>query len=403
MKYIILLLLLPISISYAQSAMPGSVLTFYITDENLVTDHRGVMTIPTAGLVDFTINGIPIGGPDTMVETGIGTGVFQLQLTLPSSVNGRPLQNGDVVLMTYHQRADYSGHPQTLTQSVVLNSIPTTTEGTPEQSVNIGQYYTLRLYAPNFNLDSQVPDDIPLDLVEVHMGGVSTTLADSAFDMGTGVLRETGPNTDIFAATFKIPRTIDGFPVEIGSTLEFRVVDNSQLIPSESSIFLRIGTHYQPTAPQSPAALAPRNISVQTASTSGTAVNFINSTVLEGLLGAVCYPSSGSVFPIGTTTVTCSATNQEGTSVLRSFSVVVSHVENPMPHWVKNLAGFWCSGSIQDSDFKVAIKFLDSNKIILVPSSQSQTLSVDRAGICAWSEGKITDDQALQLLYPLIR
>ncbi|NHI03077.1 hypothetical protein DYY67_0198 [Candidatus Nitrosotalea sp. TS] len=67
MKYLaISLLLLPISLCYAQSATPGAVLSFYINDENLVTDHRGVMTLSTAGLVDFTIDGTPISGPSSM-------------------------------------------------------------------------------------------------------------------------------------------------------------------------------------------------------------------------------------------------------------------------------------------------------------------------------------------------
>jgi hypothetical protein len=397
------------SIGYvsAQSPLPGSVLTFYITDENLVTNHRGVMTLSTAGLVDFTIDGTPIEGPDSMVETGIDTGVFQLQINLPSSVNGRSLQNGDVVLMTYHQPADYSGHPQTITQSVVLNSVPTTSvqPSESEQSINIGRYYTLQLYAPNYNLDSQVPDDIPLNIVEVHMGGVSTTLADPAFDIGNGVLRETGPNTDTFAATFKIPRSIDGFPVEIGSTLEFRVQDNSQQIPSESSTFLRIGTHYQPntytTAP--PSAPVLNNINVKTASTVGTNVNFTNYNVLQGYSDSVCYPASSSFFPIGTTTVTCSALNPVGTSALKSFTVTVTHGGNPIPSWVKNVAGFWCAGKIQDSEFKTTISFLNSSKVILVPLLQGNSPTVDKASICSWSDGKITDDAVVQLFYQLIR
>lgn len=406
MRYVaVLLLLIPISICYGQSAMPGSVITFYITDENLVTNHRGVMTISTAGLVDFTLDGYPISGPGSMVETGIDTGVFQLQLTIPSSVNGRPIQNGDVIVMTYHQPADYSGNPQTLTQSVTLNSIPTTTvqQSGSQQSVNIGQYYTLQVYAPNYNLDSQVPDDIPLNLVEVHMGGVSTTLADSAFYVGNGVLRETGPNTNVFAATFKIPREIDGFPVEIGSTLEFRVEDNSQTIPSESSIFLTIGTHYTPNTTTRPTVIAPRSINIQTNNAFGVPVNFLNSTVLEGLTGAVCYPSSGSVFPIGTTTVTCSATNAEGTSVLRSFAVTISQNAHPIPGWVKNLARFWCNGAIQYNDLKTAIHFLNSSRIVAIPSSQNAGLPVDKEGICAWSAGKSSDAQALQIFSALIR
>jgi hypothetical protein len=412
------LLLFPISICYAQSAVPGAVLTFYINDENLVTDHRGVMTLSTAGLVDFTIDGTPIPGPSSMVETGIDTGQFQLQLTLPSSVNGRPLQNGDVVLMTYHQPTDNNGNPQTITQSVVLSSAPasiqspapSTMPSSPveqpseqEQSVNIGQYFTLQVYAPDYNLDSQVLGNIPLNLVQVNLEGVQTTLADPAFETSTGTLRETGLNTDVFAATFRIPQAIDGFPVEIGSTLEFTFEDNSEPIPAESSIYVTIGTHYQNTAPAAPSAPVSHNITVQTTSTSGTIVNFLNSTMLQGLVNPVCYPSSGSFFPIGTTTVTCSAINQEGNSALKSFSVTVSQESNFIPSWVKNLAGFWCNGSIQDSDFEAAIQFLNSNKMISIPQPQNQTLPIDKSDICSWSEGKITDDEVAKLFYPLIR
>lgn len=399
MRYLVLLLLLPLPLCYAQSTLPGSLLTFYITDGNLVTNHRGIMTLSTAGLVDFTINGIPISGPSSMVETGVDTGVFQLQLSLPSTMDGRPLQNGDVVQMIYHQPADYAGNPQTITQSVTLTSVPSSVQPSAS-SVDIGHYFTLLLDAPNYNLDSQVPDDIPLDLVQVHMGGVSTTLADKAFDVGNGVLRETGPNTGLFAATFKIPREIDGFPVEIGSTIEFRIVDTSQPIPSESSIFVTVGTQTPAvTAPSGP--VLPRVMNVVTTSTSGTTVNFANDTVLEGLSQASCFPKSGSYFPVGKTTVTCAGLNPEGTSVLRSFTVTVSLAGKPVPHWVRNLAGFWCQGTVSTSDFAQAIKYLASAKIIYIP--QSLSASIDRPRICAWAEGGITDVQVLQLFSPLVR
>ena len=397
----VLLLLLPFPAVLGQSPTAGTVLTFYITDENLVTDHRGVMTLSTAGLVDFTINGTPIAGPSEMVETGIDTGVFQLQVSLPPTVDGRALQNGDVVQMTYHQPADYSGHPQTVTQSVTLSSIPTAPVAPSASSINIGQYYTLQIYAPNYNLDSQVPDDIPLSAIEVHMGGVSTTLADSAFDIGNGVLRETGPNTDIFSATFKIPRTIGGFPVDIGTTLEFRVVDYSQPIPSESTIYLTVGRHYQPSATQAPSVPVTRDITALSQNASGMAVNFADSTALEGLTGPVCYPPSGSHFPVGKTAVTCSATNEEGTSVLRSFSVTVVY-SKPVPHWVRNLASMWCSNNIGDSDFAGSVKFLSDSRIISLPQA-GQDQAIDKQGICAWSEGRLGDYQALQMLAQLVR
>ena len=195
--FLVILLLLPMSLSYAEPATPGTILTFYVTDSNLSTDHRAVMTISTAGLVDFTINGVPVSGPGAMVETGIDSGIFQLYFTVPDSVDGKPIKGGDVVVMTYHQRADYSGNPTDLTQSKVLTSTPSSpvtgsSSSTGSSSnVRIGQYFKLHIYAPNYNLDSQTPDDIPLDMIEFHMGGVQTTLADSAFQANPYALRET--------------------------------------------------------------------------------------------------------------------------------------------------------------------------------------------------------------------
>jgi HYR domain-containing protein len=398
----IILLLLPLSICYAQPPAPNTVLTFYITDVNLATNHRGVMIISTDGLVDFTVNGIPIPGPSTMVETGIDTGIFQLQLTLPDTVGGRPLQNGDVVVMTYHQSADYSGNPQTITQSVVLNSIPSSPIESSAQNVRIGRDFTLVLDAPNFNLDSQVPDDIPLNLIEVRMGGVSTTLADPAFHVNTGSLRETGSNTGVFEATFKIPTAIDGFPVKIGATLEFTFVDNSQPSPSESSIFVHVGTYQSITEPPT-AVLVPHNIAVQTTNPSGSVVNFLNSTVLQGFVEPTCFPSSGSFFPIGTTTVTCAAKDQAGNSVLKSFSVTVARQNNSIPHWITKLASFWCNGAISDDDIKTAMKFLIFNKLVVVSETQSQAGTIDKSYACLWANGKATDDEVSNLFYQFTR
>ena len=399
---VIIILLLPLSICYAQvPAAPGATITFYITDENLVTDHRAVMEISTSGLVDFTINGTPIPGPSTMVETGIDTGVFQLQLTLPDSVNGQPLQNGDVVLMTYHQSQDYSGNPTTLTQSVVLSNIPASPIQSSAPNVRIGRYFNLVINAPNFNLDSQTPDDIPLSLVEVHMGGVDTTLANSAFVTNTGSLRETGPDTGVFQTTFKIPTFIDGFPVQIGTTLEFTFHDPSEPNRAESSVFVQVGGggSYANITPTTPTGPIQPNLTVQTTDPLGNIVNYLNSAALQGLVDLHCYPESGSFFPTGVTTVTCAANDQSGNSVVKSFSITVTQQHNSIPHWVTNLANFWCNSSISDNDFKTALKYLIANKIVFV--SQSQTGTLDKPYACLWANGKITDDQVSNLFYQL--
>jgi len=393
-------LLLPLSTCYAQAPpVPGAVLTFYITDENLVTDHRGVMEISTAGLVDLTINGTPVPGPSTMIETGIDTGVFQIQLTLPDSVGGQPLQNGDVVVLTYHQAADYSGNPTTVTQSAVLNNIPAAPIQSSASNVIIGRYFTLEINAPDFNLDSQTPDDIPLNLVEVHMGGVDTTLSNPAFVTDTGTLRETGRNTGVFQTTFKMPTSINGFPVEIGSVLEFIFNDPSLSPPTRYSVFVQVGSSSQGTiSTNTPAPVQP-NITVQTEDSTGSIVNYLNSTVLQSFVNPTCYPGSGTFFSMGVTTVTCAGNDQYGNSLLKSFSVTVTQQHNTIPHWVTNLASFWCNNSITDNDFKTTLKYLISNKIVHV--SQSQTGTLDKSYACLWASGKVTDNQVSNLFYQL--
>jgi hypothetical protein len=398
----VILLLLPLSLCYAEPATPGTVLTFYVTDSNLSTDHRAVMTISTSGLVDFTINGVSISGPGEMVETGIDTGVFQLELTLPDSVNGKPLQNGDVVLMTYHQRADYSGNPTDVTDSRVLTGAPSSPVESSAPNVRIGQYFKLSIYAPNYNLDSMKPDDIPLDMIEFHMGGVQTTLADSAFQVNPYTLRETGPDTSTFEVNVKIPKSVDGFPIEMGSTLEFRFNDNSM----PSSVFVTVGGGSYGSTSSSFSSSVPRTVPLPlvfyATNSVGTNVNYTNSSPLSGLQAPACDPPSGSFFMMGTTTVTCAAKDQNENSVVKTFVVNVIASQIHVPSWTKKMVGFWCNGNISDSQLSSSMKYLVSNGIMSVQGdSVGQTL--DKTTLCLWAGGKASDQDTSKSLYLLSR
>ena len=399
----VMLLLIPMSLCYAEPATPGTVLTFYVNDINLSTDHRAVMTISTSGLVDFTINGTPVSGPGTMVETGVDTGVFQLSFTLPDSVNGKPLQDGDVVVMTYHQQADYSGHPTTVTQSKVLSSTRPSPVASSSPNVRIGQYFKLSIYAPNYNLDSMKPDDIPLDMIEFHMGGVQTTLADSAFQVNPYTLRETGPNTDTFEVNVKIPKSVDGFPIEMGSTIEFRFNDQS----SPSSVFVTVGggSYGIPSSSSSSTStqhLVPPSLIFYATNSVGTSVNYTSSTLLSSLQSPICDPPSGSFFMMGTTTVTCAAKDQNGNSVVKTFVVNVLAAQNHIPSWTKKTVGLWCSGDISDSQLSAGMKYLVSNGMMLV-QGDSVGQTPDKSALCLWSDGKVSDSDVAKSLYLLSR
>ncbi len=388
------------SLAYAEPAVPGTILTFYISDVNLSTDHRAVMTIPTAGLVDFTINGIPIAGPDAMVETGIDTGNFQVQLTLPQSVNGKPLQNGDVVVMTYHQAADYSGNPTVLTQSKVLTSAPSSPLSGSSSHVRIGNYFKLSIYAPDYNLDSFTPDDIPLDLIEFHMGGLQTTLADSAFQTNPYTLRETGPDTNTFEVTIKMPQAIKGQPIELGSQLEFRFNDRS----FPSSVFVTVGSGSSGFVNQNVVSHeGPAIVNVYATSSLGTKVDFTNSTSLYGLVSPVCDPVSGSFFMMGKTTVTCAAKDQNKNSVVKSFVVDVISGQNQIPKWTAKPVEFWCNGGIDDNLLHSTLHYMALKGLISIQGNSDLNQVPDKTMLCLWADGKVSDEDVAQSLYLLSR
>jgi hypothetical protein len=75
----------------------------------------------------------------------------------------------------------------------------------------------------------------------------------------------------------------------------------------------------------------PSNITVAPTSGSGAIVTFSASAsdAASGTLPANCTPSSGSMFPIGTTTVNCSATDGVGLQASGSFTVEVTDTAGP--------------------------------------------------------------------------
>ncbi|MEC4848858.1 MAG: hypothetical protein RI100_06690 [Nitrosarchaeum sp.] len=220
-------------------ASTGSVINFYIQDDDLNLAHNGIETVSTAGLFEFTINGISITGPSTMIETGPDTGEFYVKLQLPDTINGRSLSQDDVVLIKYLDASDYSGDKQTITQSVSLSKSYANVESVGGGS-RIGHEFTLRIYEQDANKDSKNEDKISLSQFEFRgEGGIRTSLSNSDFDANSNYLVETGKNTGIFEVTIKIPRTINGKTIHIGDEYEIRYVDSSTPSGTSEKIVLK--------------------------------------------------------------------------------------------------------------------------------------------------------------------
>jgi hypothetical protein len=82
-----------------------------------------------------------------------------------------------------------------------------------------------------------------------------------------------------------------------------------------------------------PVVTVPAAITVNATSSSGAVVTFTSSALdtVDGALGATCVPASGSKFAVGTTTVTCSATDAHHNTGSASFTVTVRAVDQQPP------------------------------------------------------------------------
>lgn len=220
-------------------ASGGSFVNFYITDDDLNIAHSGVELIETEGLVEFLINGVPFPGPEKMIETGPDTGVFFAKFELPKLINGRPINQDDIVEVRYHDQSDATGEPRVLVKSIPLRNTYAQIQ-TSADTTRIGHEFILRLYEPDANLDSKDVDRIPLNRLEYRgEGGIRITLDHPEFDANSSYLLETGDNTGIFEVKIKIPRILDGDVVDIGDWYEIRYIDMTTPSGTEEKIVLK--------------------------------------------------------------------------------------------------------------------------------------------------------------------
>jgi plastocyanin len=122
-----------------------------------------------------------------------------------------------------------------------------------------------------------------------------------------------------------------------------------------------------------PQVLVPDDITIQTEDQNGASATFNPQAIdnIDELITPTCSPASGSVFAIGTTEVVCTATDSSGNTSSNSFNVIIEYTGSLIPEWVKNVAGFWNDGSINDASFLEGISYLIQNDIIIVPTTES--------------------------------
>jgi hypothetical protein len=139
------------------------------------------------------------------------------------------VRQGDVLTVTYTDTNDASGHSQTVTDSSTFDLRNGVLQS--DKSVYIiGSDMILTLVEPDFNLDSQTADTLPLDLIEWDSHAFKGTMGQlggqaSAFDAKPSTFVETGKDTGIFQSVIKIPKTLNGNLLERGEQIHLEYTD----------------------------------------------------------------------------------------------------------------------------------------------------------------------------------
>jgi hypothetical protein len=139
------------------------------------------------------------------------------------------VRQGDVLTVTYTDTNDASGNTQTVTDSSTFDLRNGVLQS--DKSVYIiGSDMILTLVEPDFNLDSQTADTLPLDLIEWDSHAFKNTMGAlggqaSAFDAKPSTFVETGKDTGIFQSVIKIPKTLNGNLLERGEQIHLEYTD----------------------------------------------------------------------------------------------------------------------------------------------------------------------------------
>ena len=133
------------------------------------------------------------------------------------------------------------------------------------------------------------------------------------------------------------------------------------------------GSASEPADTVPPQVLVPDDIVIETDNQNGATANFNPRAIdnIDELITPSCNYSSGSVFPIGTTEVTCTATDSAGNTSSNSFNVIIEFSGILIPDWVKDVAGWWHEDEINDASFLEGIAYLIEHNVLVVPSTEA--------------------------------
>ena len=177
-------------------------------------------------------------------EVSPDSGVFEADITIANTAGpttGCPVSGvgcilqGDIITVEYADNNDASGKSQTVTDSATFDLRNGVLQA--DKSVYlIGSDMILTLIEPDFDLDNDGAQSVPLTLIEWDSDAKTTTLAGqvsgtvdqtdaAAFDPEPSELRETGDSTGIFQVVIEIPETLGGDKLDRGEKIDLEYTD----------------------------------------------------------------------------------------------------------------------------------------------------------------------------------
>jgi len=194
----------------------------------------------------------------------------------------------------------------------------------------------------------------------------TSTSGDATMGPGTTPSGDPGWDSSLIMAGGSYTKSFEGFSP---GTYPYFCMVHPWMV---GTIIIEDGTS-TPADTVPPTVLVPDDITLQTEDQNGASATFNPQAIdnIDELITPTCSPASGSVFAIGTTEVVCTATDSSGNTASNTFNVIIEYTGSLIPDWVKNVAGFWHDGSINDASFLEGISYLIQNNIIIVPTTES--------------------------------
>jgi hypothetical protein len=210
------------------------------------------------------------------------------------------------------------------------------------------------IFIGSFNAPCSTPS---CDTVAPTIQNVPLPIVLQAENANGAVAKYTLPTAtdDVFAGTTVTCLPLPGSTFAIGTTMVTCKATDAHGNTATATFPITVADH------AAPAMVVPQNIEVTATGPTGANVTYTTPTANDQIAGprpVTCAPASGSLFPIGTTAVTCNASDPSGNSVTGTFYVKVNPNPNAVFSWSGVLQPINADGS---SIFKfkstVAVKF----------------------------------------------